>query len=329
MIYRQAFDLFNALTKEQKELVSNWRTNVEASVDAELCEKLRPICELMHQASAVTNCDWGIEPITFETKMPHLLGSRNIARAAIWNAAHCRSNDVVGATDDILSALRVGHNVSQSALLGCLVDMAVQGVASSYIAQNLGTFRGADNQRLVAAINDPANAEAPGLVMAQEADRHDRQLAKLSSLPAGEAKKQLAEVHGLSDANHPDISPELFLVDMKQVADSERELAKALASSSEDEVEAWHQHSTELQTSNPLAEELVAYDQFVAKVRAAAVNRAMVVAGLAVAENGTEALAAHLDPSSGKPFVYTETDDGFELQSAFVFIDKPYKIRFK
>jgi len=54
-----------------------------------------------------------------------------------------------------------------------------------------------------------------------------------------------------------------------------------------------------------------------------------VVAGLAVAENGTEALAAHPDPASGKPFVYTKTDDGFELQSSFVFNDEPYKIRFK
>jgi hypothetical protein len=67
----------------------------------------------------------------------------------------------------------------------------------------------------------------------------------------------------------------------------------------------------------------------VAKVRAAEVNRALVVAGLAVAENGPDALAAHPDPSSGQPFVYTETADGFVLQSSHQLNGKPMTMQFK
>jgi hypothetical protein len=330
--YRRAFDLFDALTKEQKDIVRDWRTNVDAAVEAELCDKLRPICELMHQASAVTNCDWGVDPKTFGPKLSDLNGARNAARAAIWSGAHCRSNDVTRATDDAVSALQLGRQISRSAVIGCLVDMAVQGITSSYVTQNLGLFRGANGVRLAAAFDDPAYQEAPSRAMEQEADSLDRLVKKLSSLPADEAEKELSGWYGMSDADPSKMSRDLVLAQFKQVADSERELAKALASRSEDGYQSWLQHSTELQTSNPLAKEMLsAYDVFVAKVWRNEVNRAMVVAGLAVAENGTEALEAHPDPASGKPFQYTKTDDGFELQSSYVdkFIDTPMNVRFK
>src|ERR1017187_9549632 len=70
-IYQQAFALYDALSKEDKLLIGNWRTNVDPAVTAELCGKIQPICDLMQQATAATNCDWGLEPITFMTVLPH------------------------------------------------------------------------------------------------------------------------------------------------------------------------------------------------------------------------------------------------------------------
>ncbi len=330
VIYWQAFDLFNALSNEQKTIVGDWRTNVDASVEAELCEKLRPICELMHQAAAVTNCDWGINPITFDTPLPHLNRARNIARAAIWSAAHCQSNDVTGAMDDAVSALRVGQQASRSALIGCFVDMAIQGLALSYVAANLGSFGDSDAQRLAAALDDPAYEEAPSRAMEQEADMVKRFVAHLASLSPDESQKELSEWAKLMGGSPPNLDRASVLAEYQQVADSERELAKALASSSEDDYEAWLKHSEELRASSPLAEMLLpAFYGVMDRARRAEVNRAMVVAGLAVAENGTEALSAHLDPVSGKPFVYTKTDGGFELQSSYQVNDKPMKMQFK
>src|SRR6266850_1131100 len=328
VIYRQAFDLFDHLSKDQKYILGDWRTNVDASVEAELCEKLRPICDLMHQASAVTNCDWGIDPITFDTPLPHLNAARNIARVAIWNAAHCRSNDVARATDDAVSALQLGHQVSRSALVGCFVGMAVQNIASSYVAQKVRSFSGADGQRLAAVFDDPAYEEAPSRAMEQEAAIVERLAASLASLPADEAMKQFFALGGATSEAPPGLNRATALATLKQVADSERELARALASSSEDEYEAWLRHWTELQESSPLAEGFLAnYDWFVDKMHRSEIEWKMIVAGLAVAENGPEALAAHPDPASGKPFVYTETADGFELQSSYQVNDKPMKMQ--
>lgn len=332
-LYRQAFDLFKALTNDERFIVSDWRTNVDASVEAELCEKLRPICDLMHQASAVTNCDWGIDPTDPDPGakwLTHLNGSRNLARAAIWNAAHCRSNDVVGVMDDTLSALRVGQQVSRSALIGCLVDMAVQSIVSSYVAENLSLFRGTDGQRLAAAFDDPAYEEEPSRGMEQEADRLDRLLAKLPSLPADEAQKEISDLFMFSKVDTSEMSQDLVLAQIKQIAGSERELAKALASSSEDQLEVWQQDATALESSNPLAkEDLSANESFLNKVRWAEINRALVVAGFAVAQAGANALPSYPDPSSGQPFVYTETSGGFQLQSAYQMNGKPMTMQFK
>ena len=327
VIYRQAFAHFDELSKEQKTIASDWRTNVDASVEAELCEKIRPICDLMHQASAVTNCDWGDKRLTFEDNFGrHLSPSRAVARAAIWNAAHCRSNDVAGATDDTLAALRLGQQVSQGAMIGCLVGMAMQQMSSSYISQNIGSFRGGDAQRLLAALDDSVNEEAPSRAMEAEADMVERLATKLAAMSEAELKKNWP-----GDGTIPaEMDRAAVLAEYRQIRDSERELARALASSSEGDYEAWQARSVEVRASNPLAKGVLeSIDPFVNKVRQAAVNRAMVVAGLAVAETGPEVLATHPDPASGKPFVYTETDDGFELQSAYKFNGAPMKMQFK
>ena len=332
VIYRQAFDLFDALSKEQKTIVGDWRTNVDASAEAELCGKIRPICDLMHQASAVTNCDWGIDPIDFDTKFPHLGAARNLARAAVWSAAHCRSNDAAGATDDAVSVLRLGRTVSQTVMLGSLVDMAIQSIAVSYVAPNLGMFHGAEGQRLASALNDPAYGESPARAMEREAEMVDRLAAKLATLPPTDAGNELSRELGSADGES--ISPDQlanFLAGTKEVADLERGLAKVLRSSSEEEYEAWHTRFDELQEGSNLAAMLLlpAYDRYVDRVQRAEVTRTLVEAGLAVAEGGTEALAAHPDPASGKPFVYTKTDNGFELQSSYQLNDKPMKMQFK
>jgi len=329
-LYRQAFALYDALTNDEKNILSDWRTNVDASVESELCQKIRPICDLMHQAAAVANCDWGVGPIVLDTKLPHIKQTRDISRAALWNAAHCRSNDVSGATDDVVAVLRLDQKVSSSTVLACLMDMALQNMAAAYVAQNIGLFGGTDNQRLAAAFSDPSHEEAPSGAMKEEADTVDRLAVKLASFAPDEAEKELSKLPSSFEIDAPAVDRDAALATLKQVSDLDRELAKALLSSSEDTYETWLRHWNGLQAASPFSKQFVATDDlFVAKVRAAEVNRALVVAGLAVAENGPDALAAHPDPSSGQPFVYTETADGFVLQSSHQLNGKPMTMQFK
>jgi hypothetical protein len=330
-LYRQAFALYDALSKDEKGVLGDWRTNVDALVEAELCDKIRPICDLMHRAISVTNCDWGIEPLMYDSKLPHLSPARGIARAAVWNAAHCRANETAAATDDVLSALRVGQQISKSALIGYLVDLAIQSIARSYVGTNLGSFRGAEGQRLSAAFSDPAYEEEPSLAMEQEARVHDRLVSKLASMPADELEKKMPELQqlfGLDPGLNADRAT--ILGNLQQVVDSQRDLAVALASGSWDKYEAWMQRRNELEDSNPLVKAFLgAYDNFLNRVEREAVQREMTVTALAVARDGPSALPSHPDPSTGQPFIYAETADGFELQSGYQTNGVPLKMQFK
>jgi hypothetical protein len=332
-LYRQAFALYNALTNDEKDILRDWQTNVDAAVETALCEKIRPICDLMHQASAVTNCDWGFEPLSVDTTMTVLKplnSARNIARTAIWSAAHCRSNDMSGAADDTMSVLHLGQQFSQTGMIGSLVDMALQGLASSYVAANLGRFQGSDAQRLAAAFSDPTYEQAPSLAMAEEADMQERFVEELETKQASEVEKQFSDSAQFFGGLPTNLNQAAILVGFKQIADSERELANILAFSSEDEYEAWQKEVTELQSSSPFAGfALEADEAFVDKVRRYEVDRALVVAGFAIAQSGVNALQSILDPSSGQPFVYTETADGFRLQSTYQVDGKPMTMQFK
>lgn len=295
----------------------------------------RPISDLMRQAAAVTNCDWGFDPINNDTKLPPYLNpSRNIARAALWNAAHCQSNDVAGAADNALSVLRLGQNISQGGPIGFLVGTALQGLVAAFVAQNVGSFGDADILRLTTAFNDPAYEEEASRAMEQEADMHDHYAAKLATMTAAEVEQEFSErakelaawVNGFPT----NLDQTSILAAYDQCVDLERELARVLVSSSEDEYEAWQREAAELQSSNPLTRLVLEADEsFVDRARIAEVNRTLVVAGLAVADNGADTLATHPDPSSGQPFVYTETADGFELQSAYQVYGKPMTMQFK
>jgi hypothetical protein len=55
----------------------------------------------------------------------------------------------------------------------------------------------------------------------------------------------------------------------------------------------------------------------------------MAAAGLAVMQDGPDALASYPDPATGQPFTYTQTDDGFVLESGFQLKGKTAQLSFK
>jgi hypothetical protein len=330
--YRQAFALYDALTNDEKNILRDWRTNVDASTEAELCEKIRPICDLMHQASTVTNCDWGIEPITEESLLHKISfnSARGIARTAVWSAAHCRSNDIASATDDLIAVLHLGQQISSAAMIGHLVGIALQGLASSYVSENLERFGGADAQRLAAVFNDPSYEQASAIAMREEESLQDRLRDELAAKVPSDVEKgfsKSAEIFGDLPTN---LDATAILAGINQSIDLERKLASALASSSADEYETWRKEADDLEASSPMGKFMLQpIESFMDRVQAAEVNRSLVVAGLAVAQGGTDALPSYPDPSSGQPFAYTETADGFQLQSTYQLNGKPMTMQFK
>jgi hypothetical protein len=67
----------------------------------------------------------------------------------------------------------------------------------------------------------------------------------------------------------------------------------------------------------------------VIRTQAMTVRSAMAAAGLAVTQDGPDALQSHPDPTTGQPFAYKQTPDGFALESSFQFAQKPLSLSFK
>ena len=99
----------------------------------------------------------------------------------------------------------------------------------------------------------------------------------------------------------------------------------------EPKYQEWLARLHEAEKTNPLLESFIAGSaSAVAKTQYATIRNAMVAAGLAVVREGEDALRTHPDPSTGEPFIYTQTADGFELQSGYQSTNGPtLKMQFK
>jgi hypothetical protein len=330
-IYWQAFGIFDTLSQTQKDLVANWRTNVDASVEAELCEKIQPICDLLHQAAAVSNCDWGLEqPITFETRLPHLNRCRNMARAAVWSVAHCRTNSPSAAIDDLVAASQLGQKVlSPPILIGHLVDLAIQGLVIDSVTEHASLLVSAGGTSVGELLNNADYDEGLRRAFELEADMLTRETDRLAALPPEEAMRELIRIADDSNPQIQSMGLTQAIADMRQAAELQRQLTQALGLP-EAEYRAWLTSLDEAGKTNPFVDSFVTgLTKAVIRTQAMTVRTAMTAAGLAVTQDGPNALQSHPDPSTGQPFAYTQTADGFELQSTFQFQEKPVKLSFK
>ena len=114
----------------------------------------------------------------------------------------------------------------------------------------------------------------------------------------------------------------------RQVSDLEREYAQVLGAT-DAEYHAFLDKVHAAEATNPLLKMVwPATEAIEDKTRAMIVQRAMTVAGLAVAQEGPGALAGYADPATGQPFQYQATPTGFELQSAYQQKGKPMALTF-
>jgi hypothetical protein len=328
VLYRQAFALYDALSTEQQDFILDPKTNIDSSARTELCEKIRPICDLMHQASVLADCDWGVGPLTYATKTTYRGQAHQAAKLVIWSATHCHSNGATATADDVLSVLQLGRRLSLAGESDCIIDMAMQHLVMSSIAPNLSSFGDFDRQRLAAALGNPAYDEAPHLAMEQELDMLENFATKLTS-PA-ELEKVLTEVY--DGRSIPEVNRDAALMWATQLTEFERDAVVALASPWSKESEALQRRYEELEAhghGTGIQWLLPDYDLLLRMTRLTALERAMVVAALSVVQGGSAALQNYPDPATGNPFTYTETSDGFELQSVYEANGRPVHLKFK
>jgi hypothetical protein len=332
VLYQQAFALYDALTKEEKDLIAGGTNDPSAAAD--LCGKIQPMCDLMHQAAAVSNCDWGVEqPLTVNTRLPYLKSCRNLARAAIWSVAHCTTNDPSATADDLVATSRLGQNVSSPAtVVACLVDLAIQGLVAQSVAVNASLLASTDDSQLIDLLTNSHYDDELRRAFAQNADIHTRLADDLAALPPEEALSELVTAIDASPAEQSQIQSmgaAQAIADLRRAIELEREYAQALVMPDAN-YSAWVASRDEAGIANPFVGEFMTpLERTADQTQYATVNSAMAAAGLAVMQDGPDALPSYPDPATGHPFTYTQTDDGFVLESGLQFQGKTAKLSFK
>ena len=329
VFYRQAFALYDALSDEQKAFIDDPKTNIDAVAEAALCEKIRPICDLMHQATALTNCDWELPPHSIDMKVPHLRQARNLARAANWSANRCHAGDSAVAVDELADASRLGHNLSSELVIGSLVDVAIQGLLLETVREHASSWRLAGDAEILA---DPGYDAKLAANILEEADWISDDADRLATRPADEAISNLnlfALALGMGDktADLQKMGAAQGIAYLRQYGDAVKEYGDALQLS-ESDYQTWLASIGKTNDFLTLAISQVA--PVVERMQRATITAEMTQAGLAIIRDGPDALQSYLDPATGKPFVYTQTDDGFELESGYQTTNQPaLRLKFK
>ena len=192
------------------------------------------------------------------------------------------------------------------------------------LAANASVLAIANDPRLAELFNESNYNQGLRHAIEQEADIQDREIDRLAALPPEEAVRRLMSQGEIS----PTGLAQYFAM-VRQAAELQRQYAQTLELP-EAEYRAWLADQTAVRKTNPFVDSLLsAFENAVAKTQAMTVRNAMAAAGLAVMRDGPDALQSHPDPTTGQPFVYKKTADGFELESNFQVLDKSLKLSFK
>jgi hypothetical protein len=211
-----------------------------------------------------------------------------------------------------------------------MVDLIIQGLVIDVVTAHASILAGAGDTRLVQLFSDAQHEDGLFRAIEQEADWNRASADKLAAMPPEEAMRTLKTLVG-DDSDLQSMDPQQVIAAIRQVADLEREYTKVLGTS-DAEYHEWLAQLEAARKTNPFVERfLPAIEKVADRTQAVTVRSAMVVAGLAVMQNGTEALQSHPDPATGQPFVYTKTADGFQLQSnsSYQWSGQPLTLSFK
>lgn len=338
-IYRQAFELFDALSDEEKKMLKNPRDEVDADAAAELFKKIQPILKLMKEAGAAEYCHWISGPIRFDTPVPYIGKAMDLGRLALWSAAYRFQTDPQGALDDLATQRQLGRTLPDN-LIGVLVETAMNASATDFLNINARSLDANATAQLSEMLRDnsyPADLARAmqgeiGSVLAQADDMQQKSSDDVMKLFAslksgGDSANADAQISQLRAMGYDD--PSKVAQSLRDAAQLEQQLIPVLGAS-DAQFNAVFQQVMAQVNSNPFGKMLLpSLDSVHNRILGTQVQNAMLGVGLAIIQNGPGQIGAFTDPATGNVFTYTPTaDGGFQLTSTFQMKGKPVTMTF-
>jgi hypothetical protein len=332
-LYKDAFVLWEKLTDEEKEILRPPLHDVSGNAAAALFQKIQPIMALLHEGAKADYCDWGFGELKFDTPMPHIGKAQLLGRLALWNAAYRVDSDPDGAIHDVAATFHLGHHLSET-FFGLLVQVAMEGEAVTFV------------QRHVSALSPSASQLAREVLSTSFVEQDiSRALRGEAAILASYVKLSPEARFNMVSAGRvrrnayipsEEIRDELLIGDSTRLA-AEAEytagtylgFANAMLLPRAQFDAWWHEIKAEL-PAHPVAQLTLAKYAEEARNSADAnrVRRTMLMAGLAILQQGPEQLIQYRDPHTSGVFTYTPGDNGFALSSTFLHRREPLRMDF-
>ena len=319
--YRRAFDAMPHLSSDELALLTSVTPRAEAASEA-LAARWDGALKLLHAATAVPDCDWGIDYSAKGpgTAIPHLAAARDLGRAACFRARLAwekgdRESAVRDLRDTVILARRIGNN-GKDGLIGSLVEVSLEKMVIKICAARLTDAQ--DAHALNSLVMEFASGPQQNL-MARAV-----QAEKNCFIPwfRREWQKNADAPHIVEQFGH------LPLQDMPQWLDDAEKtfdtVAKVMEEAPANFAVRWDPVMKDIRArNNPLtAVVLPAGDKAYDHEMQLRMEWGLLRSGMALLKGGAEALPANPDPF-GNPLDYRKLDAGFELSGKLASSDAP------
>lgn len=157
LLYHQALLLAPDFSSEDQQYLFHreWRGQPLDDRFGRLVARYDNTFKLLHRAAhSKIPCDWGIDLTDGpEAMLPQLARAKSATQAACLRARYAlQQGQEAQARDDLIAAFVLGRNVSKDHILvSALVQIAIENIVTSFIADNFYRFRPETLRQLVAA----------------------------------------------------------------------------------------------------------------------------------------------------------------------------------
>jgi hypothetical protein len=159
LLYHQGLLMIPQLSEADRKYLfeTEWRNTAQDQRCNDLIAGYRNVFKMLRRAAASqVPCDWGIDMSDGpETLLPALSRFKSLAQIACLRARkHLTDGKQDAARDELLATVVMGRNVSRDGtVISALVQIAVENIVTSFIAENFYQFTPEILQELAAGLN--------------------------------------------------------------------------------------------------------------------------------------------------------------------------------
>lgn len=335
--YWQAFAHMPTLNKEQEKILAEWST---VSLDDPAVQKLvagpRTSLMYLYRGAKENRCDWGLDYSDgVSLLLPHLAKARDLARlAALHGRYEFERGNKRALRDDAMGIMALARHVARDPILiSILVGYLIEDTAIDLVAPYVPQMKAPFPQALTMYESLPKRATVQQTLPIEKkwmAGYVIRELRK-----AEQAKKgSWRELWQMLGPDVPDAVKQVGTVEeainlTEGLLPRYDELEKMIGLPREEFDAQYPDFKLKASAANPLAGVLLPeFTKVLAKERRNQARLALLLAAIAVAQDGPEKLKEITDPFGTGPFEYRALDGGFELKSKLQFEGQPVTLTF-